>query len=196
MSFSLTSSGITRPTTGTNDHQGHEASALFLILVLTIYLILSWYRSPWLEEHPEAGFNLVSSPHLKPACAIDLGQCEAAAGLSSSPKPSPGIMPLSCPNRTLLAPKCQPILLVSRCLVSRLPTLLPTALQQFSTWLEKGSVTDDDGNVVSNVVEDDAALDHLMAVINSRVIKVGTITMYRCLERKAINASSLHSLCI
>ena len=42
------------------------------------------FDTPWLKQHPEAGYNMVNSPHLRPAYALDAAlrnfSCEIAEG--------------------------------------------------------------------------------------------------------------------
>ncbi len=40
------------------------------------------FDTPWLHQHPEAGYNLVNSPHLRPAYALDVALAEFSRGIA------------------------------------------------------------------------------------------------------------------
>lgn len=48
-----------------------ESNHLLLNVELVLFLPFAAANSVWIKEHPECGYNLVNSPHLRPAWVLD-----------------------------------------------------------------------------------------------------------------------------
>ncbi|XP_063718426.1 glycogen debranching enzyme-like [Symsagittifera roscoffensis] len=59
------------------------------------------YDSPWIHEHPEAGYNLVNSPHLKPAFVLDRLLWQLTLDVNAGKYAKKGVLPTPVTSETL-----------------------------------------------------------------------------------------------
>ena len=51
------------------------------------------FDTPWLQDHPDAGYNLINSPHLRPAYALDVALAQFSHEVSEGKWQNAGISP-------------------------------------------------------------------------------------------------------
>lgn len=72
-----------------------------VLSITDIVLNHTSYDSPWIHQHPEAGFNMVNSPHLKPAFVLDRVLWNLTLDISAGKYASRGIPDTPVTDETL-----------------------------------------------------------------------------------------------
>ena len=67
-----------------------------VLSLVDIVLNHTAFDTPWLLQHPEAGYNLVNSPHLRPAYALDIALADFSQEIANGEWEKFGIRPEIC----------------------------------------------------------------------------------------------------